>query len=85
MKIMQIVSCLELMTNLVIFIHNGGNEKLLYGPTEEWCSFFWYESFSKGYNVLNEFMFQSHIRSCLCLSVYSRPLPSEKISPWQPS
>ena len=83
-KIMQIVPCLELMTNLFIFIHNGGNEKLLYGPTEKWCSFFWYESFSKGCNVLNEFRFQSHMRFCLTqlsatrfygsLSVYSHPL-----------
>ena len=57
--------------------------------------FFWgYESLSKGYNVLNEFMFQSHMRFCRMqwlptrfygsLSVYSRPLPSEKIAPWQP-
>ena len=54
-----------------------------------------YESLSKGYNVLNEFMFQSHMRFCRMqwlptrfygsLSVYSRPLPSEKIVPWQPS
>ena len=29
---MQIVSCLELMANLFIFIHNGGIEKLLYSP-----------------------------------------------------
>ena len=46
--------------------------------------FFGYESLSKGYNVLNEFMFQSHMRFCrmqwsatrFCsiLSVYSRPL-----------
>ena len=38
-------------------------------------------------NVLNEFMFQSHIKFCLTqwlygsLSVYSRPLPKEKNSP----
>ena len=54
--------------------------------------FFGYESLSKGYNVLNEFMFQSHMRFCrmqwsatrFCssLSVYSRPLPSEKNSPF---
>ena len=31
-KIMQIVSCLELMTYLFIFIHNGGILKLLYSP-----------------------------------------------------
>ena len=54
--------------------------------------FFGYESLSKGYNVLNEFTFQSHMRFCLhamvgdkalysSLSVYSRPLPSEKNSP----
>ena len=53
--------------------------------------FFGYNSLSKGYNVLNEFMFQSHIRFCRMqwlptrfygsLSVYSRPLPSEKKSP----
>ena len=53
--------------------------------------FFGYESLSKGYNVLNEFMFQSHMRFCrmqwlptrfyISLSVYSRPLPSEKIAP----
>ena len=51
---------------------------------------FGYESLSKGYNVLNEFMFQSHMRFCRMqwlptrfygsLSVYSRPLPSEKIN-----
>ena len=56
--------------------------------------FFGYESLSKGYNVLNEFMFQSHMRFCRMqwlatrfyssLSVYSRPLPSEKIAPLQP-
>ena len=65
-------------------------------PTLKWYSFFFgYESLSKGYNVLNEFMFQSHMRFCRMqwlptkfygsLSVYSRPLPSEKIAPWQPS
>ena len=44
--------------------------------TYPWCSagalrapelryyFFGYESLSKGYNVLNEFMFQSHLRFC---------------------
>ena len=33
MKIMQIVSCLKLMANLFIFIHNGGISKLLiYSP-----------------------------------------------------
>ena len=94
-KIMQIVPCLELMTNLFLFIHNGGNEKLLYSPIEKRCSLFCYESFSKGYNVLNEFRFQSHMRFCLTqlsatrfygsLSVYSRPLPSEKKAPLQPS
>ena len=57
--------------------------------------FFCYESLSKGYIVLNEFMLQSHMRFCLkqwsatrfysSLSVYSRPLPSELIAPWQPS
>ena len=55
--------------------------------------FFGYESLLKGYNVLNEFMFQSHMRFCRMqwsstrfygsLSVYSRPLPSEKIAPLQ--
>ena len=54
--------------------------------------FFGYESLSKGYNVLNEFMFQSHMRFCCMqwlptrfygsLSVYSRPLPSKKNSPF---
>ena len=54
--------------------------------------FFGYASLSKGYNVLNEFMFQSHMRFCRMqwlptrfygsLSVYSRPLPSEKIAPF---
>ena len=63
-------------------------------PTKKWYSFFGYESLSKGYNVLNEFMFQSHMRFCRMqwlatrfyssLSVYSRPLPSEKIAPLQP-
>ena len=53
--------------------------------------FFGYPSLSKGYNVLNEFMFQSHMRFCHMqwlptrfygsLSVYSGPLPSEKIAP----
>ena len=57
--------------------------------------FLGYGSLSKGYNVLNEFMFQSIMRFCRMqwlptrfygsLSVYSRPLPSEKIVPWQPS
>ena len=32
-KIMQIVSCLELMTNLFIFIHNGGIQKFYTAPT----------------------------------------------------
>ena len=44
---MQIVSCLELMANLFIFIHNGGIEKLLYSPHLKMV-----ESLSKGYNVL---------------------------------
>ena len=79
-EIMQIVSCSQLMTNL--FIKNG-------------TLFFGFESLSKGYNVLNEFMFQSHMGFCCMqwlptrfygsLSVYSRPLPSEKIAPLQPS
>ena len=94
---MQIVSCLELMTNLFIFIHNGGmfKEVIIQPPLKNGTHFFGYESLSKGYNVLNEFMFQSHMRFRLTqwsatrlyssLSVYSRPLPSEKIAPWQPS
>ena len=63
---MQIVSCLELMANLFIFIHNGGIYESCYtAPTLKWYSFFFgYESLSKGYNVLNEFMFQSHMRVC---------------------
>ena len=50
---------------------------------------------NEGKYDLREFMFQSHMRFCLTqwsatrfygsLSVYSRPLPSEKIAPWQPS
>ena len=55
--------------------------------------FFWAtQVFWKRYNVLNEFMFQSHMRFCRMqwlptrfygsLSVYSRPLPSEKIAPF---
>ena len=95
-KIKQIVSCLESMTNLFICIHNGGIYKLLYSPHLKMVLiFFCYESLSKGYSVLNEFMFQSHIRFRLTqwsattfyssLSVYSRPLPSEKIAPRQPS
>ena len=56
MEIMQIVSCLELMPNLFIFIHNGGILKLLYSPHLKMVLFFFgYESLSKGYNVLNEF------------------------------
>ena len=56
MEIMQIVSCLELMPNLFIFIHNGGILKLLYSPHLKMVLFFLgYESLSKGYNVLNEF------------------------------
>ena len=61
-------------------------------PLKNGAHFFWYESFSKGYNVLNEFRFQSHMRFCLTQlsatrfygspSVYSRPLPSEKKSPF---
>ena len=53
MEIMQIVSCLELMANLFIFIHNGGIEKSLYSPHfKNGTPFFGYESLSKGYNVL---------------------------------
>ena len=54
-------------------------------------TFFCYEGLSKGYNVLNEFMFQYHMRFCFTqwsatrfygsLSVYRRPLPSAKIAP----
>ena len=54
--------------------------------------FFGYASLSKGYNVLNEFMFQSDMRFCRMqwlptrsygsLSVYSHPLPSQKIAPF---
>ena len=95
MEIMQI-SFLELMANLFIFIHNGEIKKLLYSPHLKMVLFFFgYESLSKGYNVLNEFMFQSHMRFfCMqwlptrfygSLSVYSRSLPSEKIAPLQPS
>ena len=54
---MQIVSCLELMTNLFIFIHN-----IIQPPVENGTHFHCYESLSKGYNVLNEFMFQFHRR-----------------------
>ena len=90
MKITQIVSRLELMANLFIFIHNGGIYKLLHSPHLKMVLFFFgYESLSKGCNVLNEFMFQSRMRFCLTqwlakrfygrLSVSdSRPLPSEK-------
>ena len=90
---MQIVSCLELMANLSNFIHSGGILKLLYSLHLKMVLFFsGYESLSKGYNVLNEFMFQSHMRFCRIqwlptrfygsLSVYSRPLHSEKIAPF---
>ena len=49
MEIMQIVSCLELMPNLFIFIHNGGILKLLYSPHLKMVLFFLgYESLSKG-------------------------------------
>ena len=58
-------------------------------PTYKWYSFFCYENLSKGYNVLHEFMFESHMRFCLTqwsatgfygsLNAYSGPLPSEKI------
>ena len=44
--------------------------------------------FQKGYNVLNQFVSVSHeilTRFYGSLSVYNRPLPSEKIAPWQPS
>ena len=40
MEIMQIVSCLELMANLFIFIHNGGISKLLYSPHLKMVLFF---------------------------------------------
>ena len=94
MKIMQIVSCLELMTNLFIFIHNG--KKVIKQPQlKNGTHFFCHERLSKGYNVLNEFMFQSHMRFSLMqwsatrfyssLSMYSHPFPSQKIAPWQPS
>ena len=93
---MQIVSCLELMANLFILIHNGGILKGIVQPSlKNGTLFFCYESLSKGYNDLREFMFQSHMRFCLTqwsatrfygsLSVYSRPLHSEKIAPWQSS
>ena len=105
METMQIVSCLELMANLFIFVHNGlkvinglkvNNLKvIIQPPLKNGTLFLGYESLSKGYNVLNEFMFQSLMRFCCMqwlptrfygsLSVYSRPLPSEKIAPWQPS
>ena len=42
--------------------------------------FFGYDSLSKGYSVLNEFMFQSHMRFCCSLSVYSRPLNCYKLN-----
>ena len=69
---------------------------LLYSPRLKMVLFFCYESLSKGYIVLNEFMFQSHMRFCLMqwlatrfygrLSVSdSSPLSSEKIAPLQPS
>ena len=64
-------------------------------PLKNGTHFFCHESLSNEYNVLSEFMFQSHMRFCLTqwsatrfyssLSVYSRPLPTEKIAPWQPS
>ena len=60
-------------------------------PLKNGTHFFYYERLSKGYNVLNEFMFQSHMRFSLMqwsatrfyssLSIYSRPFPSEKNSP----
>ena len=89
---MQIV----LKANLFIFIHNGGIQKLLYSPHLKMVLFFvGYESLSKGYNVLNEFMFQSHMRLSRMqwsstrfygsLRVYSRPLPSEQIAALRPS
>ena len=56
---MQIVSCLELMANLFIFIQNGGILKLLYSHQLKMVLFFFgYKSLSKAYNVLNEFMFK---------------------------
>ena len=65
MKIMQIVSCLELIVdNLFIFIHKGGIEKVTIQPPRKNGTFFFFfcESLSKGYNGLNEFMIQSHMR-----------------------
>ena len=90
---MKIVSCLELMANLFIFLHNAGIQKLLYSPHLKMVLFFFgYASLSKGYSVLNEFMFQSHMRYYRMqwlptrfygsLRVYSRPLPSGKIAPF---
>ena len=71
----------------------------LYSPHLKMVLFFFgYESLSEGYNVLNEFMFQPHMRFCrmqwsatrFCgsLSVYSpppRPPLRKKIAPLQPS
>ena len=67
----------------------------LYSPHLKMVLFFFgCESLSEGYNVLNEFMFQPHMRFCrmqwsatrFCgsLSVYSAlpPPPSEKNSPF---
>ena len=67
MKIMQIVSCLELMTNLFfLFIMVEFKSYYIQPPLKNGTLFFFcYESVSKGCNVLNEFMFQSHMRFCL--------------------
>ena len=61
-------------------------------PLKNGTLFLGYASLSKGYNVLNEFMFHSHMRFCRMqwlatrfygsLSVYSRRVPSEKIAPF---
>ena len=37
-------------------------KKLLYSPHVKMLLIYFYESLSKGYNVLNEFMIQSHMR-----------------------
>ena len=94
---MQIVSCLELMTNLFIFIHNGGIQKLLYSPHLKMVLIFFVTKVLQKGTIYSEWVYVSvsDMRFCLTqwsatrfysnLSVYSRPLPSEKIAPWQPS
>ena len=86
---MQIVSCVKLwLTCLFLFIMVEFKSCYI-AHLKTVLIFFVPKVFQKGtINVLNEFVSVSHeilTRFYGSLSVYNRPLPSEKIAPWQPS